>query len=327
MGLLSRASSVDLDNAQAESIEPSEESQDGFALDEMGLALRAKIAQLPSGSSFTVLSLLKAYGAFTAGVCLVLDGNTYAGVASLGVNPGRLSAALEEIWSAAAAKLPYYRLDPHNRIAKKIAQDSINYWVFPLREDDAPPEQLWGGALILGAAGDSIDPKSVSAILTGNAGKMLSKPERKPAGEAGPAEASSPWEEIPGAQDYEDAGFTEYSTPEDFVKEKSLARNALKEKIERFHSFNNNFNCIVLDPPASIIEKEKANFMQKVTDIINVTGTVIPLSSGSPLILLPREIDRELIAHRLSLSFKTKPAFSFEANNPDSVCEKISYLL
>jgi len=103
--------------------------------------------------------------------------------------------------------------------------------------------------------------------------------------------------------------------------------NALEEKIAQYHENYADFHCLVFDLPNSESEDDKDNFFEKVSNMINKAGSVIPLSMNRPLILLPVTMDRELIAHRISKSLKTMPLLSFEANNPENALNKINSLL
>ena len=319
MGLLNRASNANL-NEHA----PSEPE---IILDEMGKALRERIGRLDAdtGRPYTVLSLLKAYSSFQTGICFYLKDTTYSSITSLGMDTEKVSIPVKNIWSEAKAGLNYFKLLPDEKTGITIAEEGFNYWVFPLRKSEASSVQPWDGIMILGIAAGSadansaFDPGPISAILSGNTDKIVVKPAEKPVLDAAQTEVIS----AAG----EDAEFPEYNSAEDFIKEQNRPRDSLKEKIAQYHLSHNDFNCIIMEIPGSAPTGEKAAFCRRVTDMISMAGTVIPLSSGSPLILLPSGVDRELIAHRLSSSFNTKPIFSFEANDPESVCEKISSLL
>ena len=97
----------------------------------------------------------------------------------------------------------------------------------------------------------------------------------------------------------------------------------VEEEIARFHKINPEFKCIVLEAHSSAGEKDKANFCKTVSEMINTAGVVIPLSPGRPLVLFPKAIDLELIAHRLSKSLGAKSLLSFEANSSESVLARI----
>ena len=314
MGLLSRASNVDL--SEHAPLEPE------VILDDMGQALRERIGRLETepGSANTVLSLLKAYGAFQTGICLILKEKTYSSVTSLGLKTGKLSIPLESIWSIEKAGSNYFKLDPGEKVGITNAEENLDYWAFPLRNRNADPAKPWDGIMILGigeSPGSSsvFDPGSVSAVLSGNEDKILVKREQEPDG-VDTAE-----------EETDESGFQEYNSADDFLREKNNERDSVKEKIAQFHLNHSTINCIILEIPASAAAGDKDDFCRKVTDMISLTGTVIPLPSGSPLILLSDKSDRELIAHRLSHSFSTKPIISFEADDPENVCRQISSLL
>ena len=103
--------------------------------------------------------------------------------------------------------------------------------------------------------------------------------------------------------------------------------DSLKEKIAEYNRIHPDFNCILLDIPETAEDEEKAGFCKTVSKMLTMTGTVLALPNGCPLILLPKTFDRELIAHRLSTSFKTKLLGSFEAEEPEEVFNKIKSLL
>jgi len=98
----------------------------------------------------------------------------------------------------------------------------------------------------------------------------------------------------------------------------------LEEQISRYNKMYAAFNCIILEIPGA--DEDRVTFLQKVTEVVGVTGTVLPLPSGRPLILLPGLMDGELIAHRLSKTLNTRPLLSFNAGSPESVLEQLHSL-
>jgi hypothetical protein len=100
----------------------------------------------------------------------------------------------------------------------------------------------------------------------------------------------------------------------------------MKEQIAQYHKINADFNCILFDFPDPSAGGYRAGFCEKVSGMIAATGTVIPLSSGRPLILLPLAKDRELIAHRLSQSLGARTLLSFEAHGPEEVISSVNSL-
>ena len=98
----------------------------------------------------------------------------------------------------------------------------------------------------------------------------------------------------------------------------------LKEKIAQFHKNQGNINCILFDVPEN--SKGKEDFCHRIAGMLDKNGTVIPLQTGRPLVLLPLSMDRELVAHRISKSLDTAPVFSFEADSPEKVIDRINSL-
>ena len=115
------------------------------------------------------------------------------------------------------------------------------------------------------------------------------------------------------------------ATPEQSSGGTAAVNNHLEEQIAQYHRVYADFNCILLDFPEPAVGN-KADFCKTVSEMMTQSGTVIPLTSGRPLILLPVVKDRELIVHRLTKSLKTKELLSFEANSPENVLHRINSL-
>jgi hypothetical protein len=96
------------------------------------------------------------------------------------------------------------------------------------------------------------------------------------------------------------------------------------ELIKKYCREYNNFNCILFENPPNA--DDKTQFCQKVNTMIDKMGTVISLSTGRPLIMLPLSIDRELIAHRLSKTLNAKILLSFQADSSETVMNRINSL-
>jgi hypothetical protein len=99
----------------------------------------------------------------------------------------------------------------------------------------------------------------------------------------------------------------------------------MEKQITQYHRINADFNCILFDFPDPSAD-DRDGFCEKVSGMIAATGTIIPLSSGRPLILLPAAKDRELIAHRLSQSLGAQTLLSFEAHGPEEVISGVNSL-
>jgi len=108
------------------------------------------------------------------------------------------------------------------------------------------------------------------------------------------------------------------------IKTSDSPPKTLKEKIAQFQGNRENINCILFDIPGNTGDKE--GFCRRIAKMLEKAGTVIPLETGRPLVLLPLSMDRELVAHRISKSFDSAPVFSFEADNPEIVINRINSL-
>ena len=98
----------------------------------------------------------------------------------------------------------------------------------------------------------------------------------------------------------------------------------LAEKVSQFHGLYQDIGCILLENTHH--GRGKVSFLKKITEMIGTIGIVIPINHDLPLILVPAETDRELIAHRLSKSLNAKSIFSFNTDNPENVMKRIKSL-
>ena len=112
-------------------------------------------------------------------------------------------------------------------------------------------------------------------------------------------------------------------TPGDAVE----SPHTLKDQIAQYNRIYADFNCIILDFPASSGKEARTQFFNKVSKMITLSGTVLQLDSGRPLILFPVVKDRELIAHRLSKSLSSKALLSCEASSPEDVINHLNSLV
>ena len=113
--------------------------------------------------------------------------------------------------------------------------------------------------------------------------------------------------------------------PED-LPQRQNAEATPEEKINRFNQAHPEFNCILLGIPAGTESGDIVTFCRKVTDMIGIAGTIVPLASGRPLILLSQTMDRELIAHRLSKILNARPLLSFHADTTENVLNHLQSL-
>ena len=98
----------------------------------------------------------------------------------------------------------------------------------------------------------------------------------------------------------------------------------LRNKISQYQAVNQDFNCILLKK--NDYEKDNAVFYERLAKMMGTMGIINPIVNDFALILLPAEIDGELIAHRLSKSLNAESALSFKANSPEYVINRIESL-
>ena len=104
------------------------------------------------------------------------------------------------------------------------------------------------------------------------------------------------------------------------IPEKNL--NVLKNRISEYQKVYRIFGCILLEDQAC--EKSKTDFCERLTKVTGNMGITCPVNNDYALILLPSEMDRELIAHRLSKSLNAEPVLSFRAVSPEYVINRIN---
>jgi hypothetical protein len=261
--------------------------------DAMGQALRDRILRLArtKSSPYTALSLLKAYAAFQAGLCVSLREGIYRDYASVGLGitkPAIPQALLEhggggffKAGSAADLSLNFPRAD-------------LIFWAFPLDRHE-PCETM----LLLGGD-DSFDPAPLESIVY-DVRELLSLPGK---GETAEPELTPVSEQAAAVSaDSEQADVD----PGQFIEEELI----------KFHTKNTPFQGIILDPPADRGE----NFSAEIAESIVSFGAAFSLPSRRCLALFPQSIDRELAAHRLTREFRAACIFSFEADTPGRALE------
>ena len=321
MGLLSRATTNTA--PQDQSGETGNDAINGPAsfndemLDDMGKALSERIGRLPHNTTtpYTALSLLKAYGSFQSGLCLTLKDGVYSSYTSVGMGVDKISIPQGKIWSEENSHARYFKNEAGDKLGIHTSHDNFCYWIFPLDSsvEESSAEKFsgpWEDVMILGVpdhaeANSAFNPEAIAAIIPYISDKLvlrISHNVSEPAVDSDSVEQSSP----------------------EFVSDEA---DTLKEKITEYYQIYTNFNCIVLDIPDSTGDEERAGFHKTVSKMLNMTGTVLPLPAGHPLILLPKLLDRELIAQRLAKSLNTKLLESFEADSPENVYNKIKSLL
>jgi len=98
--------------------------------------------------------------------------------------------------------------------------------------------------------------------------------------------------------------------------------DVLEKSISEYQKAYRIFGCILLENQAR--EKGKADFFEKLTKVTGDIGITGSIDQDHALVLLPTEMDRELIAHRLSKSLNARPVLSFKATSPEYVINRIN---
>jgi len=133
-------------------------------------------------------------------------------------------------------------------------------------------------------------------------------------------------EELNDEMEVDFISLDEEMSAEEMPSESNTVELATVEKeIILFHQMYTEFNCLVLEHPVQ--SNSGDDFCETVSAIIDKAGSVIPLPSGRPLILLPLAADRQLIAHRLSKTLNAKNLLSFEANTPEDALNRVNALV
>jgi len=103
----------------------------------------------------------------------------------------------------------------------------------------------------------------------------------------------------------------------------STSIKAAKAALIQYQKQNPLFSCIVIDFPGKSSGAAKNEFAGKLAQMTRLAGITSALPNGRSIVLLPAGIDRDLIAHRLSASLKTKTLAAVSADNPDNALSEI----
>jgi len=95
--------------------------------------------------------------------------------------------------------------------------------------------------------------------------------------------------------------------------------DVLEKKVAEYQKVYRIFGCILLENQAH----EKGDFCEKLAKVTGSMGITSSINNNHALILLPSEMDRELIAHRLSKSMNAESVLSFRAVSPEYVINRI----
>jgi hypothetical protein len=290
-------------------------------LDDTGKALRDRLLRLGAkkSSAYTALSLLKGYGSFKIGACLDLNSDgAYKSYAIVGLGIAKLSVSLAGLLQEDQA---FIKIPNPESLDLKFLSPEMNLWIFAL--DDFDPCRR----LLLAAEenGSAFNPETIGLIISEtnevffpSAASMEGASEGFDLELPGEMEAETRESSEP-VPESERAG---NAVPAEIPEETLETAEGVRSKIAEYRQNNAVFQGIVLEIPGGG-KASGYSFAKQVAVLVGVLGSSFSLPSRRILILLPPRFDRELIAHRLSMSFATEVLSCFEADNPDKALEFI----
>jgi hypothetical protein len=101
--------------------------------------------------------------------------------------------------------------------------------------------------------------------------------------------------------------------------EKSPAGQAQRETADKIRQYFNKqpaFQGLILEFPPEKNGETTGDFTGLVSRMVSSFGSAFPLTGGNCLLLFSKNMDRELLAHRLSKSLNTRVLYQFEAGDP-----------
>jgi hypothetical protein len=288
-------------------------------LDDAGKALRDRLIRLGSkqSSAYTALSLLKGYSSFKIGACLDLnDDGSYKSYAIVGLGITKLSISLTGLLQEDQA---FLKIPAPESLDLKFLSPEMNLWIFAL--DDFDPCKR----LLLAAEenGSVFNPEAIGLIISEtNEVFFPSASSTDPLPEGFdlelPGEAEVPESPEPAFESEVAMPAAPAELPEEILETAERTR----AKIAEYQRSNPVFQGILLEIPGGG-KAPGYSFVKQAAIMVGLLGATFALPSGRVLILLPPRFDRELIAHRLSVSFATEALACFEIDDPDRALELI----
>jgi hypothetical protein len=98
----------------------------------------------------------------------------------------------------------------------------------------------------------------------------------------------------------------------------------LRRKLDHYKKIYSPLQGFVLDFPKDFEEKSKQGFYKQISGMVSSFGTAVRLPSRRVLVLLPKEYDCALVAHRICANLEAAVLLFFEANNTDIIVNFIS---
>jgi hypothetical protein len=199
----------------------------------------------------------------------------------------------------------------------------MNLWIFAL--DDFDPCRR----LLLAAEekGSSFNPESIGMILseTNELFFPSAAPDLAPEGfdlelpEEAEIEIGA---ELEIREEPEQASQGEIAEPALPAEHPEETLEGARSKIAEYQRSNAAFQGVLLEIPGGGA-KPGYSFAKQVATMVGVLGLSFAVPSRRILVLFPSRFDRELIAHRLSMSFATEVLACFEIDDPDKALELI----
>ncbi|MDR0388285.1 MAG: hypothetical protein LBH57_09655 [Treponema sp.] len=91
---------------------------------------------------------------------------------------------------------------------------------------------------------------------------------------------------------------------------------AVRNALRNYWLQNSSFQGIVLELPEHAGGAGFKTFFAAVSSMVASIGRALPLSSKNVLFLFSKDLDRELLTHRLVKTLRTRALVSFEADSP-----------
>jgi hypothetical protein len=98
----------------------------------------------------------------------------------------------------------------------------------------------------------------------------------------------------------------------------------VRRKLDHYKKIYSPLRGFVLDFPKDFEEKSKQGFYRLIGGMVSSFGAAIRLPSRRVLVLLPKEYDCALVAHRICANLETAAMLFFESNNTDIIVNLIS---
>jgi hypothetical protein len=267
-------------------------------LDEMGKVLRDRILRLPrtDNSPETALNLLKAYIPFHTALCLSLSEDNYESYASSGAAARPVKIPVKKIFSP-ERDADFFSVEGEACFSDQGIGGRV--WIFPLDS-----EKPWRRLFLLSEDGKSEFSVQAAAAMLAEIGETLIPPD-------GPAlKAKAPGNEAPETNPRVSA---------------AGGGESIQTFLEKFAGNYKTFHGIVLN--AGNGKSGKKNLSALASEMVSRIGAAAALPDGNCLILASEDVDRELLAHRLGKSIKTKVLLQFSADSAGGALEELKSCL